>query len=80
MDDYTDRQCASDYTVTLTECLEACIQLATALEAQAAITATYPRVGTLLSVRNDIRETLAKLPAPEPLTEAEQVQRACTEG
>jgi hypothetical protein len=80
MSDYTDPQCAMERDVTLAECLEACIELSKRLQAQADVQPTWPRNGTLLSVRNDIREVLAKLPAPVVMTETEMIEQAAIRG
>jgi hypothetical protein len=80
MDDYTQKECNYERDKALTECLELVIGLANRLEPMAAGDSTGPRNGTLLSVRQRLITIMDMLPAPEPLTEAEQVARACTEG
>jgi hypothetical protein len=80
MDDYTQKECNYERDKALTECMEHFMEMAHRLEAMAAGDATWPRVGTLMSVRQRLITIMDMLPAPEPLTEAEQVQRACTEG
>jgi hypothetical protein len=79
MDESTQKECNYERDKALTECLELVIGLASRLEPMADGDATWPRVGTLMSVRQRLITIMDMLPAP-PLTEAEQVARACTEG
>ena len=80
MDDYTQKECNYERDKTLAEVMEHFMEIAHRLQPMADGDATWSRVGTLMSVRQRLVTIMDMLPAPEPLTEAEQVQRACTEG
>ena len=83
--DYNQRECNIERDIVLAECLGHITEIATRLQAMAEGDATWPRVGTLLSVRQRLVSMLDTVPAvlPEPiqpLTDAEQVERAKQEG
>jgi hypothetical protein len=80
MNDYTDPQCAIERDVTLAECLESCIELSKRLQAQADVQPTWPRNGTLLALRQEIRLLADRLPAVEAMTETEKIEQAAIRG
>ena len=85
MNDYNQQECNLERDITLAECLEHITELATRLQAMAEGDATWPRVGTLMAVRQRLVEVMHMVPPvlPEPiqpLTDAEQVERAKQEG
>jgi hypothetical protein len=80
MTDYNQRECNIERDITLTECLEHLTEIAHCLGAMAAGDATWPRVGTLMSVRQRLIEIYDMLPAVPPSTEAEQVLEAGRRG
>jgi len=62
MTDYNQRECNIERDITLAECLEHLTEIANRLQAMGDGDATWPRVGTLLSVKVDLAGVMAKLP------------------
>lgn len=62
MTDCNQRECNIERDVALAECLEHSTEVANRLQAMAEGPATWPRVGTLLSVKADLMELFEKLP------------------
>lgn len=62
MEDTNQLECNYERDKALTECLTQTIELSSRLEAMASGDATWPRVGTLLSVKADLADVMAKLP------------------
>ena len=83
--DCNQAECNMERDIALAECMEQFMELAHRLQAMAEGDATWPRVGTLLAVRQRLVSMLDTVPAVlsepiQPLTDAEQVERACMEG
>ena len=57
-----DQECNRERDLVLAETLGAAIQLCQRLQAMGDGDATWPRVGTLLSVKADLADVMAKLP------------------
>lgn len=80
MDEYTQKQCEIDYKVSFSECLETCKELETRLQVTQNKPATWPRVGTLLSIHNELREIVNRLPKQQEMSEAEKIEQAALRG
>ncbi len=80
MEDTNQLECNYERDKALTECLTQTIELSSRLEAMASGDATWPRVGTLLSVRQRLVTILDMVPTVEPSTEVEQIAEAGRRG